>query len=98
MTKDERITWELHRAQLKRDVDEYNHYDAGYTYKQKQKFSKQRESLIRSIKQDITGFSPFAEIARNNCNSPFCFDECYDSMDGDMERTIREIMNYQFED
>ena len=93
MTQSEINAWQQHLAQLNNDVIEYNRYDAGYTYKQKQIYSRQRERLISSIKRDILEFPPFAAIAHEVCNSSFCFDECYDSMDGDMECTIRDIFN-----
>lgn len=84
--------WKQHLSKLIRDVAEYNKYDSGYSYAQKQKFSEQRARLTSNIKHDILDYPPFEEIAHKVCNSHFCFDECYDCMDGDMERTIKEIL------
>ena len=89
--------WEQHLIKLRKDVDDFNSIDSGYSYSQKQELSGQRARLINYIKQDILEYQPFAEIAHKVCNSPFCFDECYDSMDGNMERTIKEIINMDIE-
>jgi len=89
--------WEQQLSRLRKDVAEFNHYDSGYSYIQKQKFSEQRIRLISNIKHDILDYPPFAEIAYKICCSRFCFDECYDCMDSDMEHTIREILNMQIE-
>ena len=88
MTKED---WNQHVQLLQLHVNEYNQYDAGYTYKQKEKFSNQRLNAVKKIKMDLE-WPPFAQIAQKVSNSPWGFAECFDSMDGDMERTIREIM------
>lgn len=88
-TKEE---WNQHVQLLQLHVKEFNQYDAGYNYKQKERFSNQRLNAIKKIKMDLE-WSPFAQIAQKVSNSSWGFAECYDNMDGDMERTIREIMN-----
>ena len=93
MSKEE---WNQHVQLLQLHVNEFNQYDAGYNNKQKEKFSLQRLNAIRNIKIDLT-WPPFAQIAQEISNSSWGFDECYDSMDGNMERTIREIMNRSVE-
>lgn len=87
MSKEE---WNQHVALLLEHVNEYYRYDSGLNYKQKEKYVKQRIEAIRKIKYDLN-WPPFAEIALNVTNSSWGFDECYDSMDGGMERTINKI-------
>lgn len=93
-TEIEHDGWKQRLRKLERDVAEFNHYDSGYSVEQKQKFSAERTRLISSIKHDILDYPPFAEIAYKICSSRFCFDECYDCMDSDMERTIKEIIKF----
>lgn len=93
MNKEE---WNQHVQLLQLHVNEFNEYEAGLNYKQKEKLSLQRFNAIRNIKRDLT-WPPFAQIAQEVSNSSWGFDECYDSMDGNMERTIREIMNRSVE-
>ena len=93
MSKEE---WNQHVQLLELHVNEYNQYDAGLNNKQKEKLSLQRFEAIRNIKKDLT-WPPFAQIAQEVSYSSWGFDECYDSMDGNMERTIREIMNRSIE-
>jgi len=93
MSKEE---WNQHVQLLQLHVNEFNQYDAGYNYKQKEKLSLQRLNAIKKIKMDLT-WTPFVQIAQEVSNSSWGFDECYDSMDGNMERTIREIINRHVE-
>lgn len=65
MTKEEWIQ-QVQRLQL--DVCEYNQYDAGYSYKQKERFSKQRANAISKIKMDLK-WPPFAKIVEEVTNS-----------------------------
>ncbi len=95
MEEQETKAWKQNLERLNLDVQSYNQYDAGLSYKQKEKHRGQRQKYISYIKHDILDFPPFAEIAYKICGSHFCFDECNDSMDGDMERTIREIQTKQ---
>lgn len=93
MSKEE---WNQHVQLLQLHVNEFNQYDASYTYKQKERFKTQRLNAISKIKMDLT-WPPFAQIAQEVSYSSWGFDECYDSMDGNMEKTIREIINRSIE-
>lgn len=94
MTKEE---WDQHVKQLLYYESEFNRYDAGYTSKQKERFTSQRLNAISNIKRELA-WPPFAEIAREVTHSSWDFDECYDSMDNGMEQTIREILNKEISD
>lgn len=91
MTEKEIEDWYRHVSLLQEHIRDYNHYDAGLTFRQKEKYCQQRANIIRQIKSDLLGYPPFSEIVRGVSNSPFVFDECFDSMDWDMMQTIREI-------
>jgi len=93
MTKEE---WIQQVQRLQSDENEYHQYDAGYTSKQKEEFSRQRPQAISKIKIDLS-WSPFAKIAQEVPHSSWDFDECFDIMDGDMERTICEATSRNFE-
>lgn len=92
-TKEE---WNQHVRLLQLHVNEFYKYDTGYTYKQKERFGNQRLNAIKHIKMDLA-WPPFAQIAQEVSSSSWGFAECYDNLDGDMERTIREIMNRSVE-
>lgn len=91
MTGKEINQWQQHVSDLQQHVREYYQYDTGYTYQQKQRFNKQRARAIDHIKHDLLDWPPFAEIAYQVNQSPFCFEECFDSMDWGMEQTIKKI-------
>lgn len=65
MSKEE---WNQHVQLLQLHVNEFNQYDAGYNYKQKEKLSLQRLNAIKKIKMDLT-WTPFVQIAQEVSNS-----------------------------
>ena len=67
MSKEE---WNQHVQLLQLHVNEFNEYEAGLNYKQKEKLCHQRFNTIRNIKRDLT-WPPFAQIVQEVSNSSF---------------------------